>query len=69
MAAENQSAKHEEAEVGIRTDRQPVEQEGKELTHQPRDAGESTGQFLDDGARALRVAKTEGAEAPGHGVC
>ncbi len=68
MAPDHERPEAEEAEVGVGGDRQPVEQQREELTHQAGGPCESAGQLFDRGARALGVAETEGGQAPGHGV-
>ena len=62
-----QATEPEQAEVGIRRGRQPVEQQGQELLHHPRGAGEAPGELVDGLAGALDVREPEGGESLGRG--
>ena len=58
-----QPTQPEQAEVGIRRGGQPVEEQGEELLHHPRGAGEAAGELGDGLPGALDVREAEGGRA------
>ena len=67
MRVHHQVPKSEEPEVGVRGEREPVEQEWQELGHEPRAARQPGGEVFDGGPGAGGVGETEGVEPSRHG--